>query len=119
MMELTALKLLGIDAAEGLACCADDMEFYEEMLAEYARESEANQERLQHFFDERDWPNYRIRIHSLKSTSRMIGAEAIAEHAYLLEVASKEQDSEAILKSHASFLADYSSLTDRLKEMIG
>ena len=119
MPDFEALQALGLHTDEGLACCADDPEFYEEMLAEYARESEANQERLQHFFDERDWPNYRIRIHSLKSTSRMIGAEAIAEHAYLLEMASKEQDSEAILKSHASFLADYSSLADRLKEMIG
>ena len=38
MLNENALTALEIDCSEGLACCAGDPEFYEEMLGEYAAE---------------------------------------------------------------------------------
>jgi len=119
MLDMNALEALGIDAAEGLAYCADDPEFYEEMLAEYVNESEGNLAGLQQYYDRQDWGNYRIIVHSLKNTSRMIGAADVSDRALLLETAAKEQDTAAILASHSSFLADYRDLTARLRGMIG
>ena len=119
MLDMNALEALGIDAAEGLAYCADDPEFYEEMLVEYVNESEGNLAGLQQFYDGQDWENYRITVHSVKNTSRMIGAAAVSDRALLLETAAKEKDTAAILAAHGSFLADYRNLAARLREMIG
>ena len=119
MLDLTALEALGLDTEEGLACCADDIEFYEDMLREYIRESETNQEQMQRFFEVRNWADYRIRAHSLKNTSRMIGASAVSEKAYGLELAAKAGDELSILTAHKPFLAEYSSLIDKLRETVG
>ena len=119
MPDQPVLEALGIDAAEGLAYCADDPEFYEEMLAEYVKESGMNRACLQQFFEDRDWAGYRIRVHSVKNTSRMIGAAELSEQAYVLEKVAKELDMAAIHAGHAPFLAAYTALTDRLREMLG
>ena len=119
MLDMKELEALGVDTSAGLACCADDPEFYEEMLVEYANESEGNLAGLQQFYDRQDWENYRITVHSVKNTSRMIGAAAVSDRAFLLETAAKEKDTAAILAAHGSFLADYRNLAARLREMIG
>lgn len=119
MLDTDKITALGIDVADGLAYCADDPEFYVEMLAEYVHEGEANRVQLRQFFDEQDWDNYRIRAHSVKNTSRMIGAAALSERAHALELAAREQDAETILASHAVFLADYTALVDAIRGLIG
>ena len=119
MLNIDSLTAAAIDTEEGLAYCADDMDFYGEMLAEYVHEGEANREQLRQFFDEQDWDNYRIRAHSVKNTSRMIGAAALSERAHALELAAREQDAETILASHAVFLADYTALVDAIRGLIG
>ncbi len=118
MLDRKALEALGVDTSAGLACCADDPEFYEEMLAEYLKESETNKADLQRFFEARDLENYRIKAHSIKSTSRMIGASALAEAAYSLELAGKEGDAAKIAEAHEPFLSEYSSFADRLRKII-
>ena len=119
MLDTHALKSLGIDDAEGLTYCADDMDFYGEMLAEYVNEHDANETRMQRFFEARDWANYRILMHSVKNTSRMIGASDLSEKAHGLELAAKEGDESALRTAHTPFLADYAALADGLREMIG
>lgn len=119
MADTAALEALGIDAAEGLAYCADDPAFYDEMLAEYVNESEAQLAGMQRDFDRQDWANYRIRAHSLKNTSRMIGAAAVSDRAYALEKAAKEEDGPAIRAAHETFLSDYRALVEGLRRMIG
>lgn len=119
MPDTAKLEALGIDAGEGLAYCADDPEFYEEMLAEYVNEGEANRAQLRRFFEAQDWENYRIRAHSLKNTSRMIGAAMLSERVHALELAAKEGNIEAIHAAHDAFLADYAALVDAIRGMIG
>ena len=118
MLDTEALHRIGIDTEEGIAYCADDPEFYEEMLAEYVKESKTNVTDLQRFFEARDFDNYRIKAHSVKSTSRMIGASALAETAYGLELAGKERDETKIAAAHEPFLSAYSSFAERLRELV-
>ena len=110
MVDREALQALGIDAEEGLAYCADDPEFYEEMLAEYASEAEAGLSELERFFETRSWDRYGIRAHTAKSTSRMIGAQALSEEARALEMAAKEGDEAAVLARHEAFMSAYRGL---------
>ena len=119
MPDKAVLADLGIDADEGLAYCADDPEFYAEMLGEYAREGQEGAVELARFFEARDWEAYRIRAHSIKSTSRMIGARGLSERARELEFAAKEGDAVRIEAEHAPFATDYAALVDGIKALFG
>ena len=119
MPDFEALQALGLHTDEGLACCADDPEFYEEMLAEYAAEAPVRVAQLEEQFDAADWKNYGISAHSVKSTSRMIGALALSERAKELEFAAKAGDAETIRGAHAPFLKEYTLLAERLGKLPG
>ena len=81
MLNWDRLRACGIDTGAGMACCAEDGEFYAEMLGEFVRDAAAKLGELERFCAARDWDNYRIRAHSLKSTSRTIGATALSQRA--------------------------------------
>lgn len=115
MANLEALREYGVDTDEGLAYCADDPEFYEEMLGEFLLEGDGRLADLRTFFAARDWKNYAICAHSVKSTSRMIGAKALSERARELELAGKAENAAAVEGAHAAFLAEYAALLDRLR----
>ena len=115
MANLEALREYGVDTDEGLAYCADDPEFYEEMLGEFLSEGEGRLVDLRTFFETHDWKSYAICAHSVKSTSRMIGAKALSERARELELAGKAEDAAAVEGAHAAFLAEYAALLNRLR----
>ena len=54
-----------------------------------AGDYEKNKEKLAEFYEHRDAENYRISVHSLKSTSKMIGADALSGQAKEAEDAAK------------------------------
>lgn len=118
-MDIAKLRIIGIDAEEGLAYCADDEEFYEEMLDEYVHESRAKLEELINAFGSRDWDQYRISAHSLKSTSRLIGAKGISGKAYELELAAKSGDAGAIEALHPAFADECARFADSLENALG
>lgn len=118
MLDRPRFEALGIDTEEGLAYCAEDLEFYEEMLEEYADEASHNATDLQQAYGEGDWQRYRIRAHSIKNTSRMIGADTMSERAHALELAAKESDVATIRASHAAFARDYDTLANAIRALL-
>ncbi len=69
---------------------------------------------LSKYFQERNWKEYVIRTHGLKSISRSIGAIDLSEKARLLEKAGKEENSAYIEENHAKMMAEYEKLLSRL-----
>jgi HPt (histidine-containing phosphotransfer) domain-containing protein len=118
-MDMTALDKLGIDTEEGLAYCADDPEFYEEMLAEFIAEGSSGYSDLKEHFENRDWKHYGISAHTIKSTSRMIGAKALSDKARELETACKEENSFVLIAEHDSFAAELAELLNGLRAVTG
>ena len=118
MLDMTKLAALGLDTEEGLAYCADDPEFYEEMLSDYVTEGEKRMDAMRRAFSARDWADYRIQVHSVKSTSRMIGAAELSEKALALENAAKASDESAIESSHDAFLDEYGALVHALRDLL-
>ena len=55
-----------------------------------------------------------IKVHALKSTSRMIGAEALGTEAERLEMAGKAGDAETLSGGIGGLLARYRALAERL-----
>ncbi len=118
-MDLQLLQALGLDTEEGLAFCAGDGEFYEEMLGEYVTESLSRAAELEAFFTVRDWGAYRTAVHSLKSTSRMIGAQALSQRAKELESAAADKNEAVLLAGHGGFLRELRALSGKLAEALG
>ena len=118
MLNRDALARLGIDVEEGIACCAGDPEFFDEMVVEYLDESAERLAELAHLYKSRDWPQYTRCAHSIKSTSMMIGARSLADLARTMESAGKEGDEAAILAKHDHFLGQYADLAANLRAVV-
>ena len=88
-----AEKLEGskIDVEAGLKYCLGDEEFYNTLLIQFANEASEKIPALMDFYEQKDWGNYEIIVHALKSTSKMIGAMELSEEALKLEKAAKER----------------------------
>lgn len=107
-------KLKFLDCALGLSYCMNDEKFYLEMLNEYR--SGRKDDELEKFFAERDFNNYRISIHSLKSMSLTIGASLLSDHAKALELACKEGNFEYVKTHHAEVMAEYRDLLQKFDQ---
>lgn len=117
MPDLDALSLIGIDTEEGIAFCADDPEFYEEMLREFLDESSAKYDDLRKSFTDHDWHLYGICAHSIKSTAKMIGAKTLSERAREMEFAAKERNEAVLAAGHDRFLSEYMELISVLQSI--
>jgi HPt (histidine-containing phosphotransfer) domain-containing protein len=111
------LRSLGVNTVSGLRYCKNDKDFYNELLMEYARDRENKAGELDRLYNEGIWDDYKIRIHGVKSTSKMIGASALFEKARVLEEASGAGDEETLKKCHPDFMPKYIQLMDLIGSM--
>ena len=118
MLDTKALHRIGIDTEEGIAYCADDPEFYEDMLRAYLQESEGRAADLRRFYALQDWSQYGLCAHTVKSTSKMIGAKAVSELAREMELACRSRDAASVLTGHDRFLREYTDLADGLRTVM-
>lgn len=73
----------------GLQYCANDEEFYRDMIGLYCNGYDANCDKIEEALDIEDWKNYTVYLHALKSTSLNVGGMVVAEAAKKLELAGK------------------------------
>lgn len=64
-------------------------------------------EEINSYYAKKDWKNYTISVHSLKSSAILIGALELGEMARLLERAGKEKDIDYIDDHHAELMEEY------------
>ncbi|MCR4788648.1 MAG: response regulator [Lachnospiraceae bacterium] len=114
-----ALKDYGVDVAQGLKYSQNDEDFYLKLLGEYASDRDRKKNDLEKYYLEGNMKEYAIRVHAIKSTSKMIGANSVSDTAKLLENASKKSDREKVDELHGDFLSAYCSLMDIIKELKG
>ncbi len=113
------LRRAGIDPAMGLGYCRHDPAFYRDILREYesgARERSGN---LRATFDAGDWKDYGIYVHSIKSSSLMIGASSLSETAAHLEEAADNGNAEAIREGHPDMMERYERTAAAVRAFLG
>ncbi|MCM1183022.1 MAG: ATP-binding protein [Roseburia sp.] len=110
---LDALKQAGINIRQGIAYCGDK-EGFREIITIYHTEGQRRSRQLAQFFQEQDWKNYVITVHALKSNSKGIGANELAELALKLEMAGKENRVDYILARHEELLEKHNALLHAL-----
>ncbi len=71
------------------------------------------------FYDNEDWNSYTIKVHALKSSARLIGADKLADDAQALENAGKRADYDFIRNNNAELIKNYRAFSDILKPVFG
>ena len=104
---IAELKKSGIDTEGGLKYCVGDKDFYKSLLIQFATESADKIAAMKKHYTSRDWHNYEILVHALKSTSKMIGIYDLSEKAKSLEMAAKNNEENYILDNHEQMIRDY------------
>ncbi len=115
---ITELRKCGIDTEAGLKYCVGDRDFYKSLLMQYAAESADKIASMKKYYNVRDWHNYEILVHALKSTSKMIGVTGLSEKAKALEKAAKENEESFILQNHEATIREYGLIAGEIKNLL-
>ncbi|SEA63483.1 Signal transduction histidine kinase [Pseudobutyrivibrio sp. ACV-2] len=109
-------KIEDIDVNAGLIHCGSN-EAYIDTLMNYLDSAETNADEIEKYWQARDLKNTAIKIHALKSTSRVIGAEKLGDFAAKLEKASEAGDLNTLESQIEQLLADYRTLAGALSPL--
>lgn len=99
----------------GLSFYGGDVDFYLEIV-EAVLEADYSK-KIQNFYEAEDWHNYQILVHSLKSSSKSIGAEVLSGKALALENAAKIRDIDFIHDNHEDLMQTYLNLLDNIRKL--
>lgn len=102
----------GIDPVIGLGFCQGDEEFYRYVLSEFAFSASEKTERMQNDFKNKDWRDYAVQVHAVKSTSHTIGATALSDLAFKLETSAENGGEDFILENHEEMISMYESVAE-------
>ena len=117
--EYAVLRAAGIDPAVGLGYCQEDEGLYRSLLEEYAGSADEKAQSLRKYYDEGDWDHYAILVHSVKSSSRMIGAAALSDMAAGQEKAADSRELVTLERNHPRILELYVEVTAAIRSAIG
>lgn len=115
--RMTRLEGAGVLTWSGLQYCRRDMEFYEELLVKFAQDEKQKTVEINDSFAKEDFENYRILVHTLKSSAKMIGADFLSEIAKEAEEAAKNRDAGYIREHHRELVDKYSELAQRILQV--
>jgi CheY-like chemotaxis protein len=115
-MELIGALSGILDVDEGLRYCMNKTGFYLSMLRDFADTERAD--KILGYYDRKDIDNYRISVHSLKSTARTVGADVVSEEAQKLEEAARNGNTGYIVSCNGILISDYRELAGRITEML-
>ena len=105
-----------LNTEEGLKNAMDDVAFYKEILMTYIGGDKRS--KLEEQFQKEDWKEYRVLIHAVKSTSKTIGADEMAEQARDLEHAIKEGRISFVQTHHAKAMTVYETLLKEIRRIL-
>ena len=108
----------GIDAGVALKNSGSE-ESFRSVVQIFYDSYNAKSEEIQGYYDSEDWDNYTIKVHALKSSSRLVGAVSLGDDAEALEMAGKSRDIDFIKAHHDSLLDSYRTLWEALTPTLG
>lgn len=99
-----------IDRQLGIQYCGNSEKLYERILGTYCRQGREYQKQLKTYIAEKDWENYRVVVHAMKSSSLNIGAQVFSKASLEQEMAAKEGKEDFILETFDAFYDNFDSL---------
>lgn len=111
----SALDIKELNVKNALILLGNEKLFWT-VLEEYFNSTEAKCKAIINYKAEGRWRDYTIEVHSLKSTSRQIGADHISEMAAEMEKAGNDGNTALINEKTDSMLNEYLQLHEALKK---
>ncbi len=111
------LNVKGLNVKAGIEHCGSD-EAYVDVLNVFANSISTTSKEIEDYFDNEDWKNYTTKVHALKSTAKVIGAEELSERAKRLEDAGNSNYINEIKRDHRPLMKLYLSYAKKLKPLI-
>lgn len=103
-----------IDIQTGINYSGGVYEDYIDVIRLYYKSGLEKKEQIQKLFEDKEWNDYTIMVHALKSTSLGIGAKELSEMAKNQEKAGKENNTEYILANHNKLMEAYSNVLSEI-----
>lgn len=117
--ELVRLERVGIHTRSGIHYCLGDRKFYVELLTKFVKEAGRKAVEINNFFQQDDFENYTILVHALKSTAKMLGADALSANAKEMESAAKKRDESYVREHHEALLDQYHQVAQCIGDVLG
>ena len=116
--ELEQIKKLcsQMNMEKAMTYCMDSRSFWYEMLHSYIDDDKT--EVLIQAFNNQDIKTYGINAHSIKSSSKTIGAIRLSEIAAEMEAAANVSDVQYISIHHAAFIHEYNELIEEIRQIV-
>ena len=122
VQEISATKwyenISGIDSAVALKNSGSEESFLTVLQIFYDSYASKSEE-INGYYDSKDWENYTIKVHALKSSSRLVGALHLGDGAEALEMAGKNNDIDYITSHNEELMNEYRTVWDALTPMLG
>lgn len=114
---LSKLNISGLDTAYAIKQAGDEG-IYLNILKEYHKAIKKTCERLRKYEQENDTKNYRIEVHGLKSSSRLVGAMELANLCEFLENETKSKKPLDLKKQTEYLLRIYEGFLEKLSPFV-
>ncbi len=109
-------KLSEIDVKAGLDNCGS-VDGYLSVLSVFHKTAVSKAIEIEELFESGDYPGYTIKVHALKSSARIIGADEISRLAADLEAAGKENNTDYITANTGRLISMYRELNGKLSAL--
>lgn len=106
-----------LDLKSGIEHCETASD-YIDALTVFVGSVKEKSEDIERFEKDGNWPMYLLRVHSLKSVARLIGAVSIADKAADLEYAGMQQEYGLVHALTRPLLDEYGSMLPKLKKLL-
>ncbi len=111
-------KVEEIDVDAGIALCGSE-ESYITALGIFYNSIDVKADEIEEYYNSNDFENYTIKVHALKSSGNLIGAEKLRADAKALEDAGNAQDYDKINKDTAPLLEYFRGFKKKLSFLGG
>ncbi len=110
-------SLVGISYEDALKNCGS-LDVLENVIEEFYVSLDSKAQNIENFEKEKDYRNYTVAVHALKSSARLIGANKLSEDAAYLEKCGNEENISEITEKTSALLSLYRSYKDKLSPAI-
>ena len=117
--QLRELSEKGFSVGTALGYCMNDADFCKELMRDYADSYEKRTAELDGALESGDMKLYRTYVHSLKSASKTVGADDVAELSLELEQASERGDAELVSARNGELKELFGRRTEQIRTALG
>ena len=117
--QLKELLERGFSVGTALGYCMNDADFCKELMRDYADSYEKRTAELDGALESGAMKLYRTYVHSLKSASKTVGADDVAELSLELEQASGRDDAELVSARNGELKELFGRRTEQIRTALG